>query len=168
MPAEPEDTERSRPADGPDAEGQDLMGAIVQSPRAVYLYWDLEGPRSREVSRELGPGCQWVVRVLDLSRDTSRNVKVDPQVGRLYVNVHPGHAYGFELAARAAEKWRTVCRTERVQAPPLPAEHKRPGPLERLKPPTARRVPGLCYESTLPFLATSPGAPPDGGGGNDD
>jgi len=137
---------------------EDRIGAMIQSPGSVYVYWNMKGPRSRGVARELGPDCEWVLRVLDLSEGTSRRIPVERDMGRRYVDVRPGRTYGFELAARARGKWRTVCRTTRVEIPPLQGASAEPGPLDRLKPPLARYVPGLHYETTEPYLATSPGA----------
>lgn len=158
MPADEHNPPRKAPSEDRPPSREDRIGALIQSPASVYVYWNVQGLRSREVIRELGSECDWVLRVLDLSEGTSRNIPVEPDAGRYYVDVRPGRTYGFELAARAGGRWRTVCRTERVTVPALRTSPPEPGPLERLKPASARHVPGLRYETTEPYLATSPGA----------
>ncbi|MGD2174684.1 MAG: DUF4912 domain-containing protein [Candidatus Brocadiaceae bacterium] len=145
--------------DAPPPGGEDTIGAVLRNPESVYVYWDLGGVRSREALRELGPDCEWVLRVLDLSEGTSKGISVDPEAGGRYVEVRPGRTYGFELAATAGGTWRTICRTERLEAP-----LGRPGPevtspgLRKLRPSEPdRAVPGLRYETTEPYLAASPG-----------
>ncbi len=142
-------------------EGADRIGVLVRHPESVYVYWRLEGARSAEVVRDLGGECQWVLRVLDLTENSSETFPVQPEAGNSYVEVKPGRTYGFELAVTARGKWRTVCRTERVEVPPakqVPGAEAPAPVLERLRPGTPDRdVPGLRYETTLPYLATSPG-----------
>lgn len=150
--------------------GEDRIAAIPRDPESVFLYWNLGGPRSAEVAREIGPGCQWVLRVLNLSEGTSTSIPIEPEAGNHYLRVRPGRTYGFELAAKAAGKWRTMCRTERVQMPPA-----RPARADMDRPPeetpagaatvrlnrthAAARgmgVPGLDLESTPLALGSSP------------
>jgi len=163
---------------GPDTpagdEGEDRIVAMARGPQTVFVYWRLEGPRSAKVARELGLQAQWVLRTLDLTDDTSRSVPVDPSAGNHYVEATPGHVYGFELAARAGRKWRTVCRTARVEVPSdrpaagrsAPAAQgpggRRPAPgLGKFVAPVGEgaggaEVPGLSFESTPLRLGSSP------------
>jgi len=161
---------RRQPGREPDTSGTggaegDRIGALVRDPGSVYVYWRLEGAHSGEVARELGPGCEWILRVLDLTEGTSTSVPVRREAGSHYLEVRPGHSYGFEIAATAGGRWRTVCRTERVEIPPAlqAGGTGKPTPaVERLRPdPAGRDVPGLRYETTVPYLATSPGPPSD-------
>jgi hypothetical protein len=152
---------RRQPARGPrrDDPGQDRISLIVRSPDSVYVYWMLRGEQSRQVVEELGPGCEWVLRVLDLSEGTSRRLSVRPEAGGFYVEVRPGGTYGFELAAWSEGKWRTVCRSDRTTMPPAPtpvgaADRTGPGKLRARSVEAA--APGLRLETTLPFLASSP------------
>ncbi len=144
---------------------EDTIQAVIRDPNSVYVYWKVGGPRSEEATRELGPRAEWVLRVLDLTLSSSKSIAVQPDAGSAYVEVAPGHAYGFELACRAGAKWRTVCRSDRLEIPSLKRgpEGGRPATaVEKLRQPPGRDVPGLRYETTLPFLATSPGpAPPE-------
>lgn len=151
-------------------DGEDRIRAIPRDPESVFLYWDLDGPRSAEVIREVGPRCEWVLRALNLSDGTSRSIPVEPEAGNYYLEVAPGQTYGFELAVKAAGKWRTICRTERVQMPPgKPARagaaagseaergvRPKPG-LNRVR--AAARgigVPGLDFDSTDLRVGSSP------------
>ncbi len=142
---------------------RDRLGAVLRDPRTVYVYWTLDGPRSRRVEEELGPASEWVLRVLNIAAATSTEIPVEVKAGNHYVEVQPGRTYGFELAARRGEKWRTVCRTGRIEVPSAgvtEAGRPEPGP-ERLRPTQPDQIlPGLRYETTVPFLATSPGGPP--------
>ncbi len=152
-------------AKGRSSSGQDTIGAIVRDPETVYLYWQLNGPASAQASRSLGHRCQWYVRVLDVMEGLSRCVQVDPDAGNFYVEVSPGHTYGFELAASDNGRWRTICRTERVQVPTAQPSAGSPGRsldperparrgLDRLRPP---QIVGLRFETTDLCLGSSPG-----------
>ncbi len=164
MPQDNSEAPDERPGSEP-AEGEDSLGAVVRGPESIYVYWTLEGPRSRTVGRQLGGDVEWVLRVLDLAEGTSTGVSVEPEAGGHYVEVKPGRTYGFELAARAPGRWRTVCRTERIRVPQVgPGEEagRPPTALERIRlAPQKPNVPGLDYESTEPYLATSPHPEPD-------
>lgn len=141
---------------------EDRLEAVVRNPTSVYVYWNLGGFRSRKVVRELGPEAEWILRVLDLTLGSSNSVAVSADAGSVYVEVSPGHTYGFELACRAGQKWRTVCRTDRVEVPPREpgSRRERPvPPVSKLRQPDGSDVPGLRYETTQQFLATSPGPP---------
>jgi hypothetical protein len=131
------------------------MVAVLQGPRRVFVHWDLGGPRSREVAREVGPEAQWMLRILDLSTGTSRSVPISREEGSSYVDVAPGRTYGFELAAKAGDRWRTVCRTERLEVPPsVRAEKGSAAPDEEAPP-------GLSIESTPLHVGSSfSGHPP--------
>lgn len=175
MPRNAPEPRNDSPAE-PEAERgeRDRIAAIVRDPESVFLHWQLNGPRSREAISTLGEDCEWYLRVLNLSDGTSRTVGVDPEAGNFYVEVAPGQTYGFELAASSGERWRPVCRTDRVEIPPAepggPAEgggsrvcRQRFG---KLRPAAAKPViAGLRYETTAPLLATSPGGAPVSEGG---
>ncbi|MFO8007114.1 MAG: DUF4912 domain-containing protein [Candidatus Brocadiia bacterium] len=157
------------PQDNTDSErpgaGEDSLGAVVRGPESVYVYWTLEGDRSRTILQQLGEEAEWVLRVLDLSEGTSTGITVEAEDGGHYVEVRPGRSYGFELAARAPGAWRTVCRTQRVHVPAARRTRqtgREPTALERIRPaPQPANVPGLDYESTEPYLASSPHPEPD-------
>ena len=165
------DDRPTRPPGGRDlpvALGDDHIGAILRGPESVYVYWTLRGPASRDALFELGQECKWILRVLDITNGASKSIPVDPDSGNYYLEVTPGSTYGFELAAWGQGRWRTVCRTERLAVPPgapIPAADRPAAALERLR--GSRReedAPGLSYETTAPYLATSPGGgppPPD-------
>lgn len=167
------DSPDEKAASSPPEDAEDGITAIPRSPESVFLYWELAGRRSAEVLRELGPDCQWVLRILDLADGTTRTIPVDRNADNYYVHIEPGRAYGFELAARAAGKWRTVCRTARVQTPvgEAPSARKETPPEgASARPPVSgpdrfraasrgMGVPGLSYESTAAYLGSSPGRP---------
>lgn len=150
----------------PDASGEDMLRAIVRDPRSVYLHWRLEGAASADARQTLGPECKWYLRVLNLSEGGSRSLPVDPEAGNYYVDVRPGRTYGFELAASDGDRWRTVCRTGRVQVPPAPGaggERRRSvfrralrgG--DRLRPAgRGADIAGLRFETTELVLGSSP------------
>lgn len=153
--------------------GEDRITAIPRDPQSVFVYWELNGPRSAEVVRELGPECQWILRVLNISDGTSRSIPVARESANYYLDLTAGETYGFELGVRSQGKWRTVCRTERVQMPqgipsppspegaPLQGQGRPPSAvLDKLR--TAARglgVPGLSYESTALHMGSSPRGP---------
>ncbi|MHC5033765.1 MAG: DUF4912 domain-containing protein [Planctomycetota bacterium] len=133
---------------------KDRIVAMLQSPDVVFVYWDLSGPRSAEISSEIGAGFERVLRILDLSDGTSRSVPVSADAGGEYVAVEPGRTYGFELATRSGGRWRTICRTERLETPPA----IRPDATRTMA--RAAGVPGLSVESTPFHLGSSrPGGP---------
>ena len=145
----------------------DEITALVRSPDSVFVHWRLGGPRSGEVARELGPECRWVVRVLDLSEGASETIPVAAESGSCYVAVRPGHIYGFELAARTPQKWRTICRTGRVEVPSARPAVRQPGParlpaVEKLRksPAAPPPEPGLSAEATPMPSGSSPAGPP--------
>ena len=123
----------------------------------MFLHWDRGGPAGAEAARAAGPEAQWVLRVVDLSDGTSRTLPLAPERRSLYVDVTPGGVYGFELAVRGRGRWRTVCRTARVQMPPA-----RPGPgllRGRAGPSQARQgIPGLDLQATFPPGSSLQGA----------
>lgn len=147
--------------------GEDRIVAVVRDPESVFLHWQLGGRRSAQTAREMGAGLEWVLRVLNLSDGTSRTEPLDVRAGSAYVAVQPAQTYGFELAARAGERWRTICRTERVEMPPRgparPLTERAAGPLapgsaaagEVARGDTAG-IPGLRFESTPLHLGSSP------------
>ena len=146
----------------PAAAGEDSIAAIPRTPTSVFVHWRLEGPRSAEAVRAAGEGAEWVLRVVDLTDGASRTAVVRAEDGSRYLELRPGRPYGFELALRGKGRWRTVCRTGRVEMPPAlptpPAE--RPGPVV-----ASAGIPGLHADSTALALGsspgvTSPGAPP--------
>ncbi|MCD6415607.1 MAG: DUF4912 domain-containing protein [Planctomycetes bacterium] len=143
---------------------KDRLGALVRGPQSVYVYWKLEGRRSRQITEELGPDCEWFLRVLDLTEGASQAMPIDPKARNYYVEVIPGRTYGFELAARAAGKWRPACRTGRLCVPAGGAPQEAPGSVAargRMRSEADEpHVPGLRYETTMPYLATSPGVSP--------
>jgi hypothetical protein len=160
MPDTPEEPARPGPAV---PAGEDRIAAMPRDPQTVFVYWELHGPRSEQVARELGGGAEWVLRALDLSAGASRSAAVDPAGGTCYVDVTPGHVYGFELAVRAGERWRTVCKSGRVEVPPdRPARAgagRRGGPWLRATsevPPEGDAVAGLSFEDTPLRLGSSP------------
>ncbi len=146
------------------------MGAIARDPSSVFLYWEFSEVLRADVARELGPRCQWALRVLDLEGADVRTIPVAPEAGNYYLDVEPGRTYAFELAARAGTQWRAVCRTGPLQMPSRQPDWRRgerssegPSPggvefgLNALR--TAARgmgVPGLSYESTALYLGSSP------------
>jgi len=145
------------------ASGADRIAAIARGPGSVFVYWTLGGRMAAEAAAELGPDCQWVLRVLDLADGSSRTVPVDPGAGNYYLNVRPGRTYGFELAVKAGNRWRTICRTRPVRTPrgmPAPAGQEPGGPIGggRLLS-RGMGVAGLTYESTPPPGGSSPSAP---------
>jgi len=129
----------------------------------VFVYWELNGQRSSEVERELGPDCRWALRILNLSDGTSEIMAVSGPSGNCYVQAKPRESYGFELGGRSEGKWRTVCRTQRVTMPPLypgAAARRTADPLRTAsRVPEPPGVPGLSIESTpMPPGASSPGS----------
>ncbi len=101
----------------PRPDGEDRIGAVPRDPESIFIYWDLQGPRSAEVAREMGDACEWVLRALDLTEGTSSIIPIAPEAGNHYLQVKPGRTYGVELAARVEGKWRTICRTGRLIMP---------------------------------------------------
>ena len=169
---DPQDRRRA-PATGPinDRSGRDRIAAIVRDPATVFLYWELNGPRSEEAVKALGADCRWCVRVLNLSDGSSTAIPVDPQARNHYLEVTPGATYGFELAATDRERWRPVCRTERVEVPPAEPQVRamRRGPeaahapargFDRARRPTPVEVAGLRFETTAVHLGSSARAKP--------
>jgi len=152
--------------------GRDRIAAIVRDPGTVFLNWELNGPRSAEARQALGPGCRWCLRVLNLSDGSSTAIPVDPAARNHYLEVTAGTTYGFELSATDGERWRSVCRTERVEMPPAePAVRElRRGPeaahapargFDRWPRTPAVEVAGLRFESTPAPRGSSPrGRPP--------
>lgn len=151
--------------------GSDTLSAVLRGPESVFVYWTLEGPRSAEVVRELGPGLRWVLRVLNLSDATSERIPVDGTAGNFYVTVRPGLTYAFELAAMAEGHWRTVARTGRVVVPRIAPEPAAVGAAARWSGRTpvmttaadaavrGMDVPGLHAETTPMITGSSPGIP---------
>jgi hypothetical protein len=139
-----------------EAQGLDVLSAVLRGPESVFVYWSLEGERSASIVDRLGPDIQWVLRVLDIQNGTSERFSVEREAGNYYVGVRPGGTYGFELAAVAGDTWRTVARTGQVRVPAALASNgtgRSPRP-DATSPGTegaARRgldVPGLHAEST--------------------
>lgn len=136
--------------------GRDCVAAVVRDPRTVFLHWELTGPCSALAVKVLGPGCRWCVRVLNMADGSSSTVPVDPQARRHYVEATPGTTCAFELAATDGERWRPVCRTERVDMPPAEPEvaARRRGP-EAGRRPALVEVAGLRFETTAVHLGSS-------------
>jgi len=128
-------------------EREDVVAAIARGPSSAFVHWALNGPRSAEATRRLGPAAKWALRVVNLSGGTGQTTPVDPRAGRHYVEVEAGQTYGFELAVRAGRKWRTICRSGRVEMPPA-----EPAPLKTGSP---RGMAGLDFESTVLGLGSS-------------
>jgi hypothetical protein len=151
--------------------GRDTIAAIIRDPASVYVYWRLEGARSGELIRTAGPGCQWYLRVLNLSDSTSAAIPIDPEARDFYAEVSPGKTYGFELAVSVSGRWRTICRTGQLDVPSAAPELKvsRRGTPAVMGPPRGLielrpvvevdRVPGLSIESTGLYLGSSPQGP---------
>ncbi len=152
--------------------GRDRLAAIIRDPGTVFLYWELNGARSAEARQALGAGCRWCLRVLNLSEGSSTAVPVDPEARNHYLEVIPGTTYGFELWATDGQRWRSVCRTERVEMPAAePAVRDlRRGPeaahapargFDRSPRGPSVEVAGLHFETTAVRLGSSPhGKPP--------
>jgi hypothetical protein len=150
--------------------GRDRIGAVPRGPTSVFVYWDLQGEPSRDAVHQVGPGAEWVLRVLNLTERETISIPVEVESGNHYLEVTAGQTYGFELAVRGTGgKWRTVCRTGRVAIPPAgPATSQaRPSPAApRATPrgegaPLAARgiaVPGLDAQTTPPPGGASRGA----------
>ena len=148
------------------------MGAIVRDPGSVFLYWEFSEAVRADVEGELGPGCEWVLRVLDQAGAGVGTIPVAPEAGNQYLVVEPGGTYAFELVARSGGQQRVVCRGGPVLMPPGRPDRRRgvrppaessPGAVgmevDALR--AAARgigVPGLSYESTALFLGSSPSA----------
>jgi hypothetical protein len=165
-----EPTDAPQPA-GSGQAGRDRIAAVVRGPGAVFLYWELNGPRSAEAVQALGADCRWCLRVLNLTDGSSTTVPVDPTARNHYLEVPPGSTCGFELAATDGERWRSVCRTERVAIPPAepPSANRRQGagtaPAAGQGAGRPRRaltieVAGLRFETTAVHLGSSRGRPP--------
>ena len=151
---------------GPQRQGEDRVTAIPRRPGSAFIYWELSGGRSAEALRELGPDVAWMLRILNVSDGTSSSLRVAGLSGSCYVDLDPGQTYGFELGARKGDRWRTVCRTERVQMPvdvTRPAGGKsaagvRRTDSRRAPKPEVAQPPGLTIESTpLGLNGSSPG-----------
>ena len=102
-----------------------------------------------------GPEGEWVLRIVDLSDGSSRTVPVPPERRSLYVDVEAGGTYGFELAVRGGGRWRTICRTERIEMPPDLTGKARSARSRRRMPPAQAGIPGLDLQATLPHLGSS-------------
>ena len=160
------------PASADGRAGRDRIAAIVRDPATVFLYWELNGTRSTEARQALGADCRWCLRVLNLSDGSSMAIPVEPEARNHYLEVIPGTTYGFELSATDGERWRSVCRTERVEMPAAePAVRDlRRGPeaahapargFDRVRHTPSIEVAGLSFESTPSPRASSPqGKPP--------
>ena len=151
----------SRTPHPPGGGGRDTITAVPRTPGSVFLHWNLAGAGGADATRAAGPGGEWVLRVVDLSDGSSRTVPVTPERRRIYVDVAPGGVYGFELAVRGGGRWRTVCRTPRVEMPPAAPGSGRnvrshPGPARG-----RAGIPGLDWQSTLPHLGSSLHGAPD-------
>jgi len=133
--------------------GEDVIAAVRRGPDSVFVHWECCGARSAEVLRELGDGATWVLRVLNVVDGTSRRIPVVLDAGGHYVPVSPRQRYGFELAATAQGKWRTVCRTGRVEIPPAPPSEV----ADSQQPAFGRGVPGLHVDTTPLPGGSSPG-----------
>jgi hypothetical protein len=137
--------------------GRDRIAVIVRDPVTVFVYWELNGPRSAEALAALGENSRWCLRVLNLSDGASTAVAVDPAARNHYLEVAPGTTYGFELVLTNGERWRSVCRTERVDMPPAEPTVRRPRPPDvrqagtdpvREQHPAPIEVAGLRFETT--------------------
>jgi hypothetical protein len=154
-------TTSSDPPDQP--KGVDRITAVIRGPASVFLHWELSGPLSAQARSEFGEECRWVLRVLDITEGSSRVARIDPEVGNYYAAVEPGRAYGFQLAARSGDTWRTICRTDRVLVPPqAPDTSPRAAgtaTLDKLRSAATRGfdVPGLTIESTPQLFSSSAG-----------
>jgi hypothetical protein len=134
---------------------------VPRTPGSVFLHWNLAGSGWTDAARAAGPAGEWVLRVVDLSDGSSRTVPVPPERRSIYVDVEPGGVYGFEMAVRGGGRWRTVCRTPRIEMPPA-APGSRRG-LRGRRPIGGRAgIPGLDWEATLPHMGSSPPGPPGG------
>jgi hypothetical protein len=150
----------------PDGEGRDVLNAVVRDPHTVFVTWELTGGRSAAAMSQFGAECRWVLRVLNISDNTTRSLAIDRQAGRSYVEVSPGETYGFDLVAQAGDKLRSVCRTGRLEVPdagPSVPGNAAPWP-GRMAPPALAKLrgpamqaepPGLRFESTAAFLGSS-------------
>ncbi len=152
--------------------GRDRLAAIIRDPGTVFLNWELNGARSAEAVRALGDDCRWCLRVLNLSDGSSISIPVDPEARNHYLEVIPGTTYGFELSATDGVRWRSVCRTERVEMPAAEpagrdlhrgpeAAHAPARGFDRTPRGPSREVAGLRFETTAVRLGSSPhGRPP--------
>lgn len=75
---------------------QDKLQAMVRDPNWLYAYWDLSGPTSNRIFREVQGGT-WVLRVFDVTQDASDDVPVLLEGGNWYVPVAADTEYRLEI-----------------------------------------------------------------------
>jgi hypothetical protein len=96
--------------------GCDSVSAIPKTPETLFVYWELQGERSRNMAEKMGPHAKWVLRLIDLGSgkmepSVEADIPVDVEAGDYYLHVSPGGHYRVELGLKAGRVFRAVCHT---------------------------------------------------------
>lgn len=96
--------------------GRDSVSAIPKTPESLFVYWELQGERSGNMAKKMGPRAEWVLRLIDLGSGkreplVEADIPVDVQAGDYYLHVSPGGHYRVELGLKAGRVFRAVCHT---------------------------------------------------------
>jgi hypothetical protein len=98
----------------PETYDRDVLVALPIHPTRMFVYWELSGPKGRELRAS---GRPWVLRCHDVDSGVSLEWEVEPGVGNYYVHVEPGHRYRFELGTLSAGDFTAVGATRPQLSP---------------------------------------------------
>ncbi|HTL53985.1 MAG TPA: DUF4912 domain-containing protein [Planctomycetota bacterium] len=88
-PLEPHDVYIDRGLPLPQTYGQDRITILPRDPHYLFIYWELDGQRSKDAR---GRGGEWVLRIESLTRSTSFDIYVGGAVS-WYLKVSEGEEY---------------------------------------------------------------------------
>lgn len=97
--------------------------AMVRDPRSLFLYWTVEGDAGGDRIGARGIDIRavrtWMLRAVDHTDGSVRDIEVQLSWRNYYLHVHPDHVYDIRLGVcDAVGEFHTILRTGAVQMPP--------------------------------------------------
>jgi len=98
-PREPPYVDRGQPI--PETYTQDKLSALVRDPNWIYVYWELSGPKAKELLDNFGAdrlrAAQWILKVHNLTDGSTKEVPILLESYSWYLNVPEDSEIAVEL-----------------------------------------------------------------------
>ena len=119
--AQPEYVDRGAPI--PLHYGTDRVTVLVRDPNALHVYWELEGPRRRQVVPERGRRAlsrtSWILR-LHTAGEGTQDIPIVGEACNWYLSVDENKTYTIEIGVVPdGGEFISLAKSERVHTPPM-------------------------------------------------
>lgn len=98
--------------------GDDKIAAMVRDPEWIFLYWELKGPKSREVFDRVGDGTL-KIHIEDVTSRRYFTVEPEGELGNWYLKVVPQRSFAAAIGIEDSDGvFHQIAQTKTVRTPP--------------------------------------------------